>query len=402
MQQKVYIAAIQRSAIGKFLGSLSDMSPVDMGVQLVSDVLVKANIPSEAIDEVIVGNVLSAGHGQNIARQIVRKAELPEHIPAYTLNMVCGSGLKSVYEAFIKIKYGMSHAIIAGGVESMSQAAYLMPLTTRKGNRIGDMTMVDSLLRDGLTDGIDGYHMGITAENLATAYGISRQEQDEYALSSQQKACQARNEGRFQAEITPIEVMTRRGVTTFAEDEYINDMTTLEQLARLKPAFDRQGTVTAGNASGINDGGAFVCLVSQHIVDTYNLQPLAEVIAFSQMGVDPTMMGIGPVAAVSQLLTEQSLSVEDIALFELNEAFAVQSLAVERLLAEKLHGTVSGLRAKTNINGGAIALGHPIGASGTRILATLTHSLPANAYGVASLCIGGGMGIATLIRKCDV
>ncbi|MCW6664492.1 acetyl-CoA C-acyltransferase [Aerococcaceae bacterium NML191219] len=398
--QKVYITAINRTPIGKFLGSLSDVSPSDLASGLLTKMLATSNIPVSAIDEVIIGNVLSAGHGQNIARQVALKAGLSESVPAYTLNMVCGSGLKAVYEAFIKIKYGMNRAIIAGGVENMSQAAYLAPTSMRKGFKLGDVTFVDSLLKDGLTDAVGGYHMGQTAENLVSQYRISRQEQDEYALASQLKARQAQQSGAFKAEILSVVQMMRKGERVTDEDEYINYTTDAEQLANLRPAFIKNGSVTAGNSSGINDGAALLCLVSEATLHEFNLTPLAEIVGFAQSGVAPEVMGMGPVDAVANVLAQNHLTFEDVAVFELNEAFAAQAIAVERALAERLAVTPEALRRKTNPKGGAIALGHPIGASGARILTTLVHELQEQlpAYGVASLCIGGGMGIAALIK----
>lgn len=385
--QKVYITSIYRTPIGKFLGSLSETSPVDLGADLLQRMIEKGNIPTQAIDEVIIGNVLSAGHGQNMARQIALKAGLAQSIPAYTVNMVCGSGLKAVYEGFIKIQAGIHQALIVGGVESMSQAPFLTQPSARKGMRLGDSSLVDSLLRDGLTDGLEGYHMGHTAECLAQDYHITREAQDDFAYQSQLKARAA----DFSAEIIPT--------ATLAQDEYINYTTTLEKLASLRTVFQKDGTVTAGNASGINDGAALMCLVSEATLKAYGLTPLAEIIAFGQSGVDPERMGIGPVDAIATLLESQSLSLDAVDVLELNEAFAAQALAVEKGLSERLGVSADELRKKTNPKGGAISLGHPIGASGARILTTLVHELQPNAYGIASLCIGGGMGIAALIRK---
>lgn len=399
--KKVYITAIKRTAIGSFLGQFAQCSSVELGAQLLQQMIDAGQIPVEVIDEVIIGSVLTAGHGQNIARQIAVKAGLSNTIPAYTVNMVCGSGLKAVYEGYAKIKAGLNQALIVGGVESMSQAAYLMPNTSRSGNKLGNMTMVDSLLKDGLTDAFEHYHMGITAENLAEKYQISREMQDEFAYQSQLKAREAQQLGKFQEEIMPITLTTRRGeMQVIDQDEYINYKTTLEKLATLRPAFQKDGTVTAGNASGINDGAALLCLVSEEIVDKYQLTPLAEVLSFGQSGVDPSIMGIGPVAAVGQALERASLPLTAIDRFELNEAFAVQALAVEQLLAQEHQVSLVDLQAKTNVNGGAIALGHPIGMSGARILTTLVHELQREQlkYGVASLCIGGGMGIAAVIK----
>ena len=399
--RKVYITAIKRTAIGSFLGQFAECSPVELGTQLLKQLIESGDVPIEAVDEVIIGSVLTAGHGQNIARQIAVNSGLSSAIPAYTVNMVCGSGLKAVYEGYAKIKAGLNQAVIVGGVESMSQAAYLMPATARIGNKLGNMTMLDSLLKDGLTDAFENYHMGITAENLATKYAISRQAQDEFAYQSQVKARLAQQSGKFREEILPITVKTKRGEQqVIDQDEYINYKTTLEKLSNLRPAFQKEGTVTAGNASGINDGASLLCLVSEEVVQQYQLTPLAEVLSFGQSGVDPSIMGIGPVAAVSQALERASLPLTAIDRFELNEAFAVQALAVEQLLAKAHQVSLATLQEKINVNGGAIALGHPIGMSGARILTSLVHELKREQlqYGVASLCIGGGMGIAIVIK----
>lgn len=402
--RKVYITAIKRTAIGSFLGQFAECSPVELGTQLLKQLIESGDVPIEAVDEVIIGSVLTAGHGQNIARQIAVNSGLSSAIPAYTVNMVCGSGLKAVYEGYAKIKAGLNQAVIVGGVESMSQAAYLMPATARIGNKLGNMTMLDSLLKDGLTDAFENYHMGITAENLATKYAISRQAQDAFAYQSQVKARLAQQSGKFREEILPITVKTKRGEQqVIDQDEYINYKTTLEKLSNLRPAFQKEGTVTAGNASGINDGASLLCLVSEEVVQQYQLTPLAEVLSFGQSGVDPSIMGIGPVAAVSQALERASLPLTAIDRFELNEAFAVQALAVEQLLAKTHQVSLATLQEKINVNGGAIALGHPIGMSGARILTSLVHELKREQlqYGVASLCIGGGMGIAIVIRCCE-
>ena len=399
---RVYITEVKRSAIGRYLGALSNLSPLDLGSQVLRAVLESDQVPVEAIEEVIVGNVLSAGHGQNLARQIALEAGLAMSTPAYTVNMVCGSGLKAVYEGYTKIKAGETQALIVGGVESMSQAAFVLDGKSRKGMSYGGSPLVDSLYRDGLSDAFGGYAMGVTAENLAQQYDISRQAQDAYAYQSQVKAKAAQQAGLFDQEIVAVTEVDRKGNRQVIDrDEYINYKTSPEKLASLRPAFQAEGTVTAGNASGINDGAAFLCLVSQEIVDRYHLTPLAEVLGFGQAGVDPSLMGIGPVGAIEQVLERTGVSFEAVDRFELNEAFAVQALAVSLDLVAHHGVTAEWLAERTNVHGGAIALGHPIGASGVRVLATLCHELARSEsqYGLASLCIGGGMGIATLVKR---
>ena len=399
---RVYITEVKRSAIGRYLGALSNLSPLDLGSQVLRAVLESDQVPVEAIEEVIVGNVLSAGHGQNLARQIALEAGLPMTTPAYTVNMVCGSGLKAVYEGYTKIKAGENQALIVGGVESMSQAAFVLDGKSRKGMAYGGSPLVDSLYRDGLSDAFGGYAMGVTAENLAQQYDISRQAQDAYAYQSQVKAQAAQQAGLFDQEIVAVTEVDRKGNRQVIDrDEYINYKTSPEKLASLRPAFQAEGTVTAGNASGINDGAAFLCLVSQAIVDRYQLTPLAEVLGFGQAGVDPSLMGIGPVGAIEQVLERTGVPFEAVDRFELNEAFAVQALAVSHDLVAHHGVPAEWLAERTNVHGGAIALGHPIGASGVRVLATLCHELvrSESQYGLASLCIGGGMGIASLIKR---
>ena len=401
---RVFITEIKRSAIGKYLGSLAPLSPIELGAQVARAVLQSENVPEVAIEEVIVGNVLSAGHGQNIARQIAIKAGLSEQVPAYTVNMVCGSGMKAAYEGFAKIKAGLNEVLLVGGSESMSQAAYVLSGKSRLGMGVGQQALEDSMMRDGLTDAFDQQAMGMTAENLVTQFEISRQAQDAFAYQSQVKARAARDAGKFQQEIVPVTYQTRKGETiTVARDEYINDKSTPEKLATLRPAFKKDGSVTAGNSSGINDGAAFMCLVSEAALARYQLTPLAEVVGFGQAGVAPDVMGLGPVEAVAQVLTRSQVAPAAVDLFELNEAFAAQALAVEQRLAEHLAVEPEWLSARTNVNGGAIALGHPIGASGARIMTGLVYELHRRQqqYGVASLCIGGGMGIAVLLRRVE-
>ncbi|MGO4936357.1 acetyl-CoA C-acetyltransferase [Fundicoccus sp. Sow4_H7] len=402
MSEKVYILAINRTAVGSFLGALSDLTPVQLGSQLLEKMLADHPIVKENVEEVIIGNVLSAGHGQNVARQVSVNAGIANEVPAYGVNMLCGSGLKTIYEAYTHIKASEADCIIAGGVESMSQAKFVAANNLRKGQKMGHFSMSDTMLTDGLTDAFEGIHMGITAENLANKYQLSRQEQDAFAFASQEKARQAQTDGKFKDEIIPITVKTRKVEVLVEEDEYINYSTTLEKLGTLRPAFDPEGSVTAGNASGINDGAAFAFLVSEKFVQEHQLEPLVEVLGFGQGGVDPSIMGIGPVSAIRSVLKKTGLTLDQMSVIELNEAFASQSLSVVKQLTEDLDLDEEELSQKINVNGGAIAIGHPIGASGARISATLVHEMRRQdeaEYGLASLCIGGGMGISMVVKK---
>ncbi|HEL1654734.1 acetyl-CoA C-acetyltransferase [Streptococcus suis] len=391
--QKVAIVSAYRSAIGSFGGSLKDIHIADLGAQVLEAALQKNHIPADLIDEVILGNVLSAGHGQNIARQIALKAGLPETTSAYCVNKVCGSGLKSVLLAAQSIMLGDNDVVVAGGIEIMSQAAYLSK-SSRFGSKLGHITLEDSMLTDGLTDAFNDYHMGITAENVAERYQISREAQDTFAYASQEKAAKAIAEGRFADEIVPIKLKNRKGETIFATDEYPR-LTPLEKLATLRPSFKKDGTVTAANASGINDGCAVLVLMSDEKASELNIQPLAYIEAYATSGLDPALMGLGPITASQKALQKLNKTVEDIDLFELNEAFAAQSIPVVKQL-----GIDS---AKVNVNGGAIALGHPIGASGSRILVTLIHELikQEKELGLCSLCIGGGQGISLIVSNAQ-
>ena len=387
----IVITAAKRTAIGAFMGSLKDVSAVDLGVAVMSQIL--PGLILDDIADVIVGNVLQAGQGMNPARQIVIKAGLPMKTPGQTINRVCGSGLQSVVSAVQGIKSGDGDLYIAGGVESMSRVPYLLP-GARAGNRFGHVEMVDAILCDGLTDAQLNYAMGITAENVAERWNITREDQDAFALESQRRAAAAKAAGAFREEIVPVNVPGRKGVVVFAEDEHARPDTTAEALAKLKPAFRPEaGTVTAGNSSGLNDGAALLALATEDYAKEHGLPVLARILSYATVGVEPAVMGIGPAAAVPAALSRAGLSLSDIDLFELNEAFAAQSLAVIRSL--KLD------QAKVNITGGAVALGHPIGASGARILVTLIHALRRSGkqHGVASLCIGGGMGIAMVISS---
>ncbi len=392
MKKAVIVDAL-RTPIGAFGGKLKDVPAVELGQELTREALKKFKTNDVKIDEVIFGQVFQAGQGQNTARQISLGAGISEETPAWTVNKVCGSGLKAVSLGAQAIMLGESEIVIAGGVENMSQAPYLLP-KTRWGLKMGDGQLVDSMLKDGLTDGFSGGHMGLTAENMATKWQITRDDQDRYALQSQQRAEKAVKEGRFKDEIVPITLTGRKGETTlFDQDEYPRFGMNLESLQKLKPAFQKDGTVTAGNSSGINDGGAVLVLMSEEKAYELDKKPLAFVTSFASAGVDPDYMGYGPVPAVKAALNKAKLSIDEIDLFEINEAFAVQMLVVTKEL---------GLKEKnTNINGGAIALGHPIGCSGARVLVTLIHEMmKQNARsGLAGLCIGGGQGIAMTIRR---
>lgn len=390
--RRVFIVEAKRTAVGSFAGALAPLSPGELGTRCLQAVL-QGKFSELNVDEVIVGNVLGAGHGMNIARQIAVQSGLSNATPAYTVNKVCGSGLKSVCLGVDQIRLGRADVIIAGGVESMSQAMYALP-SARSGMRMGDGVALDLMIRDGLTDAFSGVHMGVTAENIAREYGISREEQDAFAVQSQQRASIAREQGRFHDEIVPISIVgPRREEKIFAQDEYIRDNVTVEALSKLRPAFEKEGTVTAGNASGLNDGAAFVVLCSEEAVKQYELSPMAEFRDWASAGVDPQVMGLGPVGAVRRLLKQCAIESSDIDLFEANEAFAVQAIAVMRDLALSSD--------TTNVNGGAIAIGHPIGASGTRILVTLVHECMKREAqtGLATLCIGGGQGIAALVQR---
>lgn len=390
---EVVIVSALRTPIGSFRGALKNISAVDLGAKTIAAVLDQAKVDVALVDEVVMGNVLQAGLGQNPARQAAMKAGLPETTPAYTVNKLCGSGLKTVHLAAQSIMLGDADIVVAGGMENMSQAPYLAP-KAREGYRMGDQTVVDSLLKDGLICAFNDYHMGVTAENICDTYNLTREEQDEFAQSSQEKAAQAITDGKFKAEIIPIDIPQRKGDPVhFDTDEYVKGNSTVERLGRLRPAFKKDGSVTAGNASGINDGAAAVLLMSRKKAEELGLQPLATITANASAAIDPSVMGLGPISATKKALKKADMTMDDIGLIEANEAFAAQSLAVRKDLALQ--------QDIVNVNGGAIALGHPIGASGTRILVTLVHELERReaTYGLATLCIGGGQGVATIIKK---
>lgn len=389
------IVSAARTAIGSFNGALATTSAIELGATVIKAALERAQLDPTRVDEVIMGNVLQAGLGQNPARQALLKAGLNETVCGFTVNKVCGSGLKSVTLAAQAIQAGQAQAIIAGGMENMSQAPYLLDAKARWGYRLGDGQLSDVILRDGLLCATHGYHMGITAENVAREYGISREMQDELALLSQQKAVAAINAGAFDAEIVPVSVTSRKKTAVVERDEFPKADCTAEGLAALRPAFDKAGTVTAGNASGINDGAAALIVMAESAALAAGLKPLARIKAYASGGVAPALMGMGPVPATQKALQQCGLALSDIDLIEANEAFAAQFLAVGKTLGFDPQ--------KVNVNGGAIALGHPIGASGARILVTLLHALSARdkTLGLATLCIGGGQGIAMIVERMN-
>lgn len=389
------IVSAARTAIGSFNGALATTSAIELGATVIKSALERAHLDPQQVDEVIMGNVLQAGLGQNPARQALLRSGLSDTICGFTVNKVCGSGLKSVALAAQAIQAGQAQAIVAGGMENMSQAPYLLDAKARWGYRLGDGQLSDVILRDGLMCATHGYHMGITAENVAREYDISREMQDELALISQHKAVAAINSGAFQAEIVPVSVTSRKKTIVFERDEFPKADSTAEGLAALRPAFDKAGTVTAGNASGINDGAAALVIMEESAAVAAGLKPLARIKAYASGGVAPAMMGMGPVPATQKALQLSGLQLSDIDLIEANEAFAAQFLAVGKTLGFDTQ--------KVNVNGGAIALGHPIGASGARILVTLLHALQARdkTLGLATLCIGGGQGIAMIVERMN-
>ena len=391
--QDVVIVAATRTAIGSFQGSLAGVPAVELGAAVIKRLLEQSGLDGSEVDEVILGHVLTAGAGQNTARQAAIKAGLPHAVPALTLNKVCGSGLKALHLGAQAIRCGDADVIIAGGMENMSQAPYVMP-AARTGQRMGHGKLIDTMIQDGLWDAFNDYPMGITAENLVDKYGISREEQDAFAAASQQKAVAAIEAGRFADEITPILIPSRKGEpVSFATDEQPRAGTTAESLGKLKPAFKKDGSVTAGNASSLNDGAAAVLLMSAAKAKALGLPVLARIAAYANAGVDPAIMGIGPVSATRRCLDKAGWQLADLDLIEANEAFAAQALSVGKELGWDA--------AKVNVNGGAIALGHPIGASGCRVLVTLLHEMiKRDAHkGLATLCIGGGQGVALAIER---
>jgi len=393
MTKEVIIAGACRTAVGSFGGSLKNIPVVRLGAIVISEVLKRAAIQPEEVDEVIMGNVLQAGLGQNPARQVAIEAGISQETPSYTVNKVCGSGLKAVQLAVQAIKAGDADIVIAGGMENMSATPYTVP-GARWGQRMGDAAMVDTMIKDGLWDAFNNYHMGVTAENVAKQFEISREEQDAFAFSSQQKAKAAIELGKFKEEIVPIKVPQRRGEpVVFATDEFPRFDTTLEKLAKLKPAFKKDGTVTAGNSSGINDGAAAIVVMSKEKAEELGIEPMATIISYASAGVDPAIMGTGPISASRKALDKIGMTVNELDLIEANEAFAAQAISVNMALKWDL--------SKVNVNGGAIALGHPIGCSGARILVTLLYEMKKrhSKTGLATLCIGGGMGTAVIVQR---
>lgn len=392
MEDIVIVSAV-RTAVGKFGGSLAKVPAVELGATVIKEALQRAQVPLDQVGEVIMGQVLTAGVGQNPARQAMMKAGVAQETPALTINAVCGSGLKAVMLAAQAVATGDSEIVVAGGQENMSLSPHVLP-ASRDGQRMGDWKMQDTMIVDGLWDAYNHYHMGITAENVAKANDISRAQQDELAMASQHKAAVAQDAGKFSDEIVPVVIPQRKGEpVVFAADEYINRKTNAEALGNLKPAFDKAGTVTAGNASGINDGAAAVVVMRASKAKALGLTPMATIKAYATSGLDPATMGMGPVFATRKALARAGWQVGEVDLFELNEAFAAQACAVNKVL-----GIDS---AKVNVNGGAIAIGHPIGASGCRVLVTLLHEMQRRdaKKGVAALCIGGGMGVALAVER---
>ena len=416
--KELYVVNCCRTAIGSFGGSLKDTPATDLGAIVVKEALKRANVAPENVDELMFGCILTSAQGQNVARQVGIKAGLPYSVPAYTVGMVCGSGMKSVIEAARSIVAGDSDIVVCGGTENMSAAPYAS-MEARWGARMGDKKIVDTMIKDGLWDAFNNYHMGTTAENINDVWGITRQEQDEFAFSSQSKTKAAQDSGRFDDEIVPVPVKVKKEIVEFKKDEFPR-LTPVDKLGKLRGAFpvgpespnpavthtfeptgikeaDDKGTqrVTAGNASGINDGAAAIVLASGEAVEKYGLKPMAKLIGWGQGGVDPKIMGVGPVVATRQAMSKANVTIDDIDLIEANEAFAAQSIAVARELGFDM--------AKVNVNGGAISLGHPVGASGARIIVTLLHEMqkrPEAKKGLATLCIGGGQGVATIFEKC--
>ncbi len=392
MKEVVIVSAV-RTALGSFGGALKTVPAVDLGATVIKEALNRAGVKPEAVEEVIMGNVIQAGLGQNPARQSTLKAGLPNEVPAMTINKVCGSGLRAVSLAAQMIKAGDADVIVAGGMENMSAAPYVLP-GARWGQRMGDAKMVDTMIKDGLWDAFNNYHMGVTAENIAKQWGLTREEQDAFSAGSQQKAQKAIESGRFKDEIVPVMIPQRKGEPkVFDTDEFPRFGTTKESLGKLKPAFIKDGTVTAGNASGINDGAAAFVVMSAEKAAELGVKPLAKILSYGSKGLDPAIMGYGPFHATKKALEEGNLTIADLDLVEANEAFAAQSLAVAKDLGFDME--------KVNVNGGAIALGHPVGASGARILVTLLHEMEKRdaKKGLATLCIGGGMGTALIVER---
>ena len=387
----VFITSATRTGVGSFSGSLSNLEAHDLGKIVIEDSLKKSAVQPHEVDEVILGQVLTAGTGQNPARQASVNAGIAKETPAWVVNQVCGSGLRTVALGFQAIKNQDANIVITGGQESMSRSPHCMHL--RSGTKMGDAKMIDTMIKDGLWDAFNGYHMGTTAENVAEKFQVTRDQQDEFAYNSQLKASKAKAAGLFKDEITPVDIVTRKETTVFDQDEYIKDNVQLEKLASLRPAFAKDGSVTAANASGINDGAAALMLMNEVEMEKRSIEPLARVVSWASVGVDPSIMGTGPIPSVRKALDKAGWSIGDLDLIESNEAFAAQACAVNKELGWDT--------SKVNVNGGAIAIGHPIGASGARILVTLLHQMKRQdaKKGLATLCIGGGMGIALCVER---
>ncbi|WMJ79677.1 acetyl-CoA C-acetyltransferase [Clostridium sp. MB40-C1] len=393
--KNVVIASAVRTPVGSFGGKLKDVTAVELGSTVIKEALNRAGVKPEQVDEVIMGHVLQAGLGQNTSRQSSVNAGIPVEVPTFAINKVCGSGLRAVSLAAQIIKAGDADIVVAGGTENMSRAPYIFE-GGRWGQRMGDGKMVDEMIKDGLWDAFNQYHMGITAENVNEKYGITREEQDAFSLRSQQNAERAIKEGRFKDEIVPVVVKTRKGEVIVDTDEYPKFGTTEEKLAKLRPAFKKDGSVTAGNASGINDGAAALVIMSEEKANELGIKPLAKIVSYGSKGVDPSVMGLGPIGATEKALQKAGLKIEDMDLIEANEAFAAQSIAVSRELG------FNKFMDRVNVNGGAIAIGHPIGCSGARILVTLLYEMQKREdakRGLATLCIGGGMGTSLIVEK---
>lgn len=397
--RKVFIVGAKRTAIGTFAGTLKDVPAVELGVIASRAAIEGAGVDPGSVDESVMGCILTANLGMGPGRQVSIGAGIPLESPGYVVNMLCGSGMKATMIGASDIRCGEAEVVLAGGMENMSLSPYMLD-RARFGYKMGNGTLIDHMMRDGLIDVFNDYHMGVTAENLAQRHELTRQEQDEFALESQLRAKTAISQGKFKAEIAPVVIVGKRGETVFEIDEHPRE-TSLEALGKLRPAFRKDGTVTAGNASGINDGASATVLASEAALEKHALKPMAEIVAYSQAGVDPAFMGYGPVPAIEKVLKLTRLNIKDIGLFELNEAFAAQSLSVLKGLEELYGVSRDWMMERTNVNGGAIALGHPIGASGNRILVTLLYELKRRGleYGLASLCIGGGMGTAMVIKN---
>ena len=398
--RNVFILGAKRTPIGTFGGSLKDIPAPKLAALVIKESLKQAKVSHEEVDEVIVGNILMAGQGMGPGRQASIYAGIPSEVPAYTVNMMCASGMKSIMIGATDIALGEADLVVAAGMENMSQAPFLVPYKVRFGAKFGNMELLDHMIWDGLRDVFNGIHMGLTAEVLAEEFEITREEQDMFAYESQMKTKRAMEEGRFKEEIVPVEIVEKKEKRIFSIDEHPRPNVTLEKLSSLKPVFKENGTVTAGNASGINDGASSVILASEEFVEKKGLKPLARIVAWSQAGVDPLRMGLGPVPATEKVLKKAKLSFQDLELIELNEAFAAQSLAVIKKWCEIFGVSKDWIMSRLNVNGGAIALGHPIGASGNRIVVTLIYEMKRRnlKIGLATLCVGGGMGTSLLIE----